>query len=128
MGPGSFGSKREKIGGYTRQQATAEHRVLLDLVEFQHRERAGLQEYRIGDGDLADVMQTCGQAQTLAPLRRLADRMSDFGGQIANGIGVLRGVAATEFGERCQTFERFEVVSVSIRVLSGKAADQFGGL
>ena len=102
--------------------------MLLDLVELVDVERSGLEQDRVGDRDLADVVQSGGEAEAFAPFGRLADRMTDLGGEVAHAVGVLGRVAAAKLGERCEPLERLEVVRVGVGVLGSETGDEFGRL
>ena len=69
----------------------------LHLPELLGSQLAGLQQDRIGDTDLSDIMQHRGQQQVIAPLTALADFLSQDLGITTDTDGMLAGLVIAPF-------------------------------
>ncbi len=116
-----LGRELDERGGAAGQDLGADRGVGLHHLELGGRERAGLQQDGVGDSDLADVVQTAGQAELLAELDRLAELAGEQRRHVAHSDGVLAGVGVAELGDHRQTLERLELVLLEV---VGAAADQ----
>ena len=84
--------------------------VGLHDLEFLGGERPRLEQDRIGNRNLADVVQPRGHAELLAPLAVLVEFVGDFSREVADSNGVFAGVGVAEFGQHSETLECLELV------------------
>jgi hypothetical protein len=94
------------------QDLRAHDRMRLDDVELARRERRRLQEDRVGDADLADVVE--GRGALDRPRVRLgqAERAREEAGEPADATGVLAGVVVAVLGGTREALDDLEVRAV----------------
>ena len=68
-----------------------ELRVAFDLGALVVAERPGLPEQRIGDADLADIVDERGLGEEHRPLQRPSCRPRELAGERCDALGVLPG-------------------------------------
>ena len=79
--------------GDGREDALADHRVLAHEHPLRGVERAGLVEERVGDADLADVVEQGDGGELGHLLAAQAEAGADGDREVVHGVGVLAGVA-----------------------------------
>ena len=80
--------------------------VGLDDRALLGRQRAGLQQDRVGDRHLADVVQRRGVAQPLAEVRVHADVFGQQDGEASDALDVRAGVLVAELDRHRQALDR----------------------
>ena len=97
-----------------RQDLGTDRGVGLHHLELGRGERAGLQQDGVGDGHLADVVQTPGQAQAVGELVAFAQFGGDLARHVAHPHRVLARVGVAELSDDGQTLERLELVLLEV--------------
>ena len=73
-----------------RAQRVADVRVALHQLEFLGRERAGLEQHRVGHADLADVVEIAASMQRLEIFGGEAERPSELDGELSPAARSVR--------------------------------------
>src|SRR5262245_57212431 len=100
-------------------QSIADDRVLLDHLEFVGRQRRRLEQDRIGDADLADVVQIRAALERGQLFPRQADRGAERPGELREPLAAAVGGGIARVNRQRKTFEnrfgRFELVGVALQ-------------
>ena len=91
------------------------------------RERPRLLQDRVGHTDLADVVQSAGEAQLFGPGAVLAQLQGDLGGQLADPRRVLAGIRVAVFGDCRQPLECLVVLLFEVLRARCDQLFQLGG-
>jgi hypothetical protein len=96
------------------EQAPADRGVQLDLLELLVGEPAALEQERVGDADLAEVVQRGGAADEVALAGGQVELGGDEPGQPADPAGVLTRVVVAQLGGLRQAVEDLELGALDL--------------
>ncbi len=89
-----------------REDARAHLGVLLDVLELVGSELAGLEEHRVGDPDLADVVEERGLADERDVVFGKPECRRDLSGGLTDASGVLLGLVVVVVGGEREPLDR----------------------
>ena len=101
-------------GGGAPHEPVALLGVGLDDRALLRRQRAGLQEDRVGDRDLADVMERSGVFEPLAELCVHPDVLSEQDREAADALDVRAGVLVPELDRHREALDRLGLCDLEL--------------